>query len=635
MKSTYTVKIIGGIDGPSQMHMFGVNDIVSKGFNASQGAQAQILQKQNVAFSLSNELSKDSVIQQSSIVAQYLCVIDRDLCISALTVFIDQAAPQCRPFSWAIHRQKRHFILIWTTEVVKFESWRLKVLEALFSQHPYAVIHIFTNHLTIDMFKEFVDAGFKIVIEPIDYPALIQATPIQLWYNNVTIWEKGPSFYSHITDALRVILLWKHGGTYIDFDVIMLKSFRALQNSIGHESYFINAAISTFDKGHPYLSWVMTEFADHYIIDIWTCVGPILITDIAGKYRRQYPNAVHVSENPPVRNLPQKTSVHLNIYNASTFYPIPWWNATAPRYINASQLDYKELREVNANAYTYHIWTKMFTIEKVSGFSPWSFLDVLIKYNSLWDHKGRLYKDRRDVGLWFPNGIAPLQDFTILVWVQTCSVNFQKEFTALIESVGSQYPLLRVIALSEADLTVPQNMVGVVDVYVEKESMSFGKALSTLVNLSSTNYFLYVEQSMTFGSKQDVDLENLVSVVQMRRDISMLSIPVRKFSDALSCHSFVKTGESLSLCAYAHAPTQLNRYVKCDYVSAAFLARTGAFKDPSPDLKSIGDLYYHQWMNGGDVFADVKSFINQSNQTCCGECQKSLQRYQNLMKDSC
>ena len=30
-------------------------------------------------------------------------------------------------------------------------------------------------------------------------------------------------FYSHLTDAIRLVLLWKYGGIYVDFDFIVLK----------------------------------------------------------------------------------------------------------------------------------------------------------------------------------------------------------------------------------------------------------------------------------------------------------------------------------------------------------------------------------------------------------------------------
>jgi len=35
--------------------------------------------------------------------------------------------------------------------------------------------------------------------------------------------EQGPHYYSHLSDALRLFLMWQYGGTYMDTDVILYR----------------------------------------------------------------------------------------------------------------------------------------------------------------------------------------------------------------------------------------------------------------------------------------------------------------------------------------------------------------------------------------------------------------------------
>ena len=48
----------------------------------------------------------------------------------------------------------------------------------------------------------------------------------------------GPTprhLYSHITDGLRYAILWKEGGYYLDFDVIVVKNLCGIRNALGDQ----------------------------------------------------------------------------------------------------------------------------------------------------------------------------------------------------------------------------------------------------------------------------------------------------------------------------------------------------------------------------------------------------------------
>ena len=47
--------------------------------------------------------------------------------------------------------------------------------------------------------------------------------------------DESPNSIVHKSDLVRLLVLWKHGGIYIDTDVIVTGSFDSVQNTIGIE----------------------------------------------------------------------------------------------------------------------------------------------------------------------------------------------------------------------------------------------------------------------------------------------------------------------------------------------------------------------------------------------------------------
>jgi hypothetical protein len=54
-------------------------------------------------------------------------------------------------------------------------------------------------------------------------------------YRNIEEWKKGPYFFSHITEIIRLASLYKYGGVYLDTDVIVMRDLSGLRNCLGTE----------------------------------------------------------------------------------------------------------------------------------------------------------------------------------------------------------------------------------------------------------------------------------------------------------------------------------------------------------------------------------------------------------------
>ncbi|CAL4173428.1 unnamed protein product, partial [Meganyctiphanes norvegica] len=78
--------------------------------------------------------------------------------------------------------------------------------------------------------------------------------------------QKCKTQAAHLSDFLRLALLWKFGGFYSDTDTICIKSVSHLHNVVGlTNDKAINSAVCNFEKGHV-LTWrIMKRVKKTYI----------------------------------------------------------------------------------------------------------------------------------------------------------------------------------------------------------------------------------------------------------------------------------------------------------------------------------------------------------------------------------
>jgi hypothetical protein len=80
---------------------------------------------------------------------------------------------------------------------------------------------------------------------------------------NWTEWYHSLKTLSAKSDLLRYALLYKFGGRYVDFDVIVRKDLREFNNTIGmQKEAFVNQAVLIFDKGSEFLKDLLSVIQD-------------------------------------------------------------------------------------------------------------------------------------------------------------------------------------------------------------------------------------------------------------------------------------------------------------------------------------------------------------------------------------
>eukprot|EP00873_Tetraselmis_striata_P004465 jgi/Tetstr1/424729/TSEL_015247.t1 len=239
----------------------------------------------------------------------------------------------------------RNFFLAWTTAAESFSLRYRRTIESTLKYHPTACLIVYSPTLPADHFQRFWDLGYNIIVERPNVPYLLNGTPAEVWYRNIEEWKKGPYFFSHITEIIRLASLYKYGGVYLDTDVIVMRDLGSLRNCLGTElagsqgeAKILNGAVLAFDRGSPFIWEGMVEFNTTYRIDSWGWNGPELVTRVASRFPR----------GPELRILP-----------TIAFYPIHW--AKVKRYFTLENMEdqHRVWQRMEAGTYLFHYWNKV------------------------------------------------------------------------------------------------------------------------------------------------------------------------------------------------------------------------------------------------------------------------------------
>ena len=274
------------------------------------------------------------------------------------------------------------FYLTWSTNPLK--PWRLAVIDSIFFHHPTARVHVYSDELARDPspFEVFTAAGFSIEAVPCDYERIFEGTPILPWIRIPAHREKA----NFISDALRLALVWRGGGVYLDFDAIVLRPVDGLRNVLARELKhgMVNGAILPFDRGHPLLRLLMTLFPRRVHLDGYTSGGPALQSHGMNLYRALLPSkSTHEDVPPPGRGMVEEEEGMLHVYQPPAFFANAWMDADNSLYWLPEHFPAALYEQTKAEQYIFHIWKQMLGAT----------LDSTSNYVHLRSFMGRLFLD--------------------------------------------------------------------------------------------------------------------------------------------------------------------------------------------------------------------------------------------------
>lgn len=265
-----------------------------------------------------------------------------------------------------------NFFMTWILPAGIFGPREMLAIETLFKTHPRGCLLIISRSLDSrkgdKIVKPLVDRGFKILAAAPDLNSLFHKTPAESWLSDMRSGNRDPGeipLAQNLSNLIRLAVLYKYGGVYLDIDFIVLNNFGGLRNTIGAQSVDlvsgkwtrINNAVMVFDAGHPLLYMFMEEFALTFDGSKWGHNGPYLVSRVVDRVQRSSGG----KENS------------FTVVSPMAFYPVDWTrirglfkqpeNRGEQRWVEA------KLHQLSKNTYAVHLWNKQtrgFTIEEGS-----------------------------------------------------------------------------------------------------------------------------------------------------------------------------------------------------------------------------------------------------------------------------
>ncbi|XP_010933001.2 uncharacterized protein At4g19900-like [Elaeis guineensis] len=252
---------------------------------------------------------------------------------------------------------KHRFFMTWISSVA-FGPRELFAVESLFKSHQNACLLIVSN--TMDsgrgekLLRPFTERAFQVVAVSPDLGYLFKNTPAERWFNRLLRGEIDPgevSLGQNLSNLLRLAILYKYGGVYIDTDVIVVRSFDGLRNAIGAQTADaetgnwsrLNNAVMVFDEKHPLVYEFIEEFARTFDGSKWGHNGPYLVSRVVAR----------VAGRP---------GFEFRILPPAAFYPVDWSRIRGlfrgPRDGSHFKWVVAKHKWIHGESFALHLWNR-------------------------------------------------------------------------------------------------------------------------------------------------------------------------------------------------------------------------------------------------------------------------------------
>lgn len=197
----------------------------------------------------------------------------------------------------------------------------------------------------------------------------VKDTPLDAWYKSGVL-KKSRWPMSHMSDILRYLTLWKHGGIYLDLDVVVTTSLEKLRNFAGAEDWDdVAAGVLGFDMsslGRYMADACIRDLKKNFRGDIWGNNGPGVITRTLQK----------LCSTKYARDMSAPRCRGFKVYPPIAFYPIHYkkWK----KYFETK--DATATMNAVEKAMAIHVWNKLSRSQKVQVDSDVPYAIIARKY---------------------------------------------------------------------------------------------------------------------------------------------------------------------------------------------------------------------------------------------------------------
>ncbi|KZV25840.1 hypothetical protein F511_20730 [Dorcoceras hygrometricum] len=248
---------------------------------------------------------------------------------------------------------KMRIFMVWNSPPWMFGARQQSAFESILYHHRHACVVVFSETIELNFFSEFVEQGYNVAVVMPNLDELLKDTPTHVFASVWQEWKKTKNYPTHYSELIRLAALYKYGGVYLDSDIIVLKSFSELSNTVGLENELpkkaLNGAVMAFRKHSSYIMECLTEFYASYDDTLLRWNGADLLTRVANNF----------SSNKDIVD----TKKELLLQPSFIFFPIS--ESSILRYFrapatNTQQLEQDALfKKILNESMTVHFWNSI------------------------------------------------------------------------------------------------------------------------------------------------------------------------------------------------------------------------------------------------------------------------------------
>lgn len=176
-----------------------------------------------------------------------------------------------------------------------------------------------------------------------------EGTPTEKFFRKGLIFKSKFSI-THMSDLLRILTLWKWGGTSMNLDTVMLKNIGKLTRNFAakEDENLVGNGVMNFESygfGHYIADSVLKDLIENFQGDLWAHNGPICLTRVL---------ANKICKLPPMK---------MNADNCHGFHSMPtsdFYAISYPRYKWFFEERFLEDgKKLVADSICIHVWNKL------------------------------------------------------------------------------------------------------------------------------------------------------------------------------------------------------------------------------------------------------------------------------------
>ncbi|XP_042445884.1 uncharacterized protein At4g19900-like [Zingiber officinale] len=161
-------------------------------------------------------------------------------------------------------------------------------LESLLHHHWDACVVVFSETMELGFFRDLVKEGYRVAVAMPNLEELLEDTEARVFSSAFFDWRKTKYYSVHYSELVRLAVLFKYGGIYLDSDIVVLKPLHLLKNLVSIESNtsgstVFNGAVMAFEKNSSLMLECLKELVATYHDNLLRWNGAELMTRVINR----------------------------------------------------------------------------------------------------------------------------------------------------------------------------------------------------------------------------------------------------------------------------------------------------------------------------------------------------------------